>query len=144
MSTNIWRPNCLSQSDTLADFSGFCLSPTREADAGNIEVCLPAEAEQWSIYGFHAEFHEWHIVHDADLKTVGEMLARIEDATGQRIEYRDTERAYANTTLAGLYHLVSQRVRDEPWPSLTWERMQSLRLQIEAAISVREVVAWAG
>lgn len=139
-----WSPNGLPRGDKLADFTGFCLSPTRQAEHDQMEVCMPAEAEQWSIYGFHADAEEWQIVHDADLKSVGETLARIHDATGARIEYRDTGRAYADTTLAGLYLMVSQRVQDEPWPSLTWERLQSLRMQIEAAISVREVVAWAG
>lgn len=143
-----WRPNGLSKGMTVFDFDGFCLSPVRETEpgSGEIMVCVPDEAQFWSIYGLHKEHGEWQLVHDAEEGETGEVLARIVDLTGELIEYRDFERAYANTRLADLAELLSQRILDE-LPDTTDETartddadnhpLTALREEILAALKLR-------
>lgn len=108
-----WEPNGLPCGVTLSDFDGFCLSPVCETEGDGVSVCRPQEATFWSVYGFHEEAQEWQIVHDADARDMGEALARIAEITLHRIEYRDPDRAYANTSLPALCALIAQRLADE-------------------------------
>ena len=108
-----WEPNGLPRDTTLADFTGFCLSPVRETDGEGVSVCRPTEADFWSVYGFHRDAGEWQIVHDAARHEIAAALIRIGEATGERIEYRDPDHAYADTRLPDLCELIAQRLADE-------------------------------
>ena len=129
--------NGLTAGTTIHDFTGFCLSPVHESANGDVTVCCPEEAGFWSVYGFHRNAEEWQLVHDCGAHDTGEVLARIEDATGERIEYRDADRSYANTTLTGLRELFWQRLADER--AAPDHPLAVIRDQIAAALEAREV-----
>lgn len=133
-----WEPNGLPRGVTLSDFTGFCLSPVRETESDGVSVCRPHEAGFWSVYGFHRDAEEWQIVHDADACDMGEALARIVDATGHRVEYRDLDRAYANTTLSGLSALLKQRIEELEADDPHWIPLHELPTHIELALLARE------
>lgn len=133
-----WEPNGLPRGVTLSDFDGFCLSPVRETEGDGVTVCRPQDAGFWSVYGFHMEAQEWQIVHDADARDMGEALARIVEATFQRIEYRDPDHAYANTTLPALSALLKQRIDALEADDPRWIPLHELRQHIELALLARE------
>lgn len=133
-----WEPNGLPRGVTLSDFDGFCLSPVRETEADGVTVCRPQDADFWSVYGFHREAQEWQIVHDALARDMGEALARIAELTLHRIEYRDPDHAYANTTLHGLSVLLKQRMEELEADDPHWIPLHELRHHIELALLARE------
>ena len=130
-----WQPNGLPHGVTLSDFTGFCLSPVRETGHEGVTVCHPAEADFWSVYGFNRDAEEWQIVHDAERDDAGEALARIVDATGEQVEYRDLDRAYANTRLPDLCELIAQRLADEG--AVPDHPLAVIRDRIAAALDAR-------
>lgn len=135
-----WRPNGLPKGVTAFDFDGFSLSPVRqtEPESGEIERCSPVTAQFWSIYGFHSADHEWQIVHDAPAAEIGDALGRLVDLTGHLIEYRDEERAYANTRLVDLAELLAQRILEEmPENDAPAHPLTELRKSILAALDLR-------
>lgn len=111
------RFNGLCRGDSPHDFTGFQISPVWSEARGpvdeSLEVCVPGDHAFWSIYGFHGESREWLIVHDCQTGEEGEILARLVELTGNLVEYRDAEKAYANTRLADLPALLSDRIHDE-------------------------------
>ena len=133
-----WEPNGLPRGVTLSDFDGFCLSPVRKTGDGDVTVCCPHEAGFWSVYGFHREVQEWQIVHDADARDMGEALARIAEATLHRIEYRDADRSYANTTLLGLSEMLKKRMEEIAADDPHWIPLHELRQHIDLALLARE------
>lgn len=104
--------NGLPSGVTIFDFSGFCVSPVRDM-GGSVEVCDPGERGFWSIYGCDRDTGEWQIVHDALSNDIGETLARIVEMTGELVEYRDLDHAYANSRLCDLVDLLAQRILDD-------------------------------
>jgi hypothetical protein len=133
-----WEPNGLPRGLTLSDFDGFCLSPVRETGDGDVTVCRPHEADFWSVYGFHRDAEEWQIVHDAEARDMGEALARIAEITFQRIEYRDPDHAYANTTLLDLSALLRKRIEEIAADDPHWIPLHDLRQNIDLALLARE------
>ena len=133
-----WHPNRLPENYTLADFTGFRLSPVHEHPDYGMIVCLPHEADFWSVYGFHGEAQEWQIVHDATAQDIGEALVRIEKATGNRIEYSDPTRAFSNTTLLRLSLLFGKWIEELDADDPRWIPVHEIRNAIDLALQAQE------
>lgn len=128
----------MPEDDTLADFTGFRLSPVHEHPDYGMIVCLPHEAEFWSVYGFHRGAQEWQTVHDATAQDMGEALVRIEKTTGSRIEYRDPTRAFPNTTLLCLSILFGKWIEELDADNPRWIPVHAIRNAIDLALKARE------